>query len=81
MKTESYLDQIADRMFRSMHDSTRAMFGAPPCTDEEWAEWNKPENVEARRIEQEKRDAEIEADRIANPDKYTCPHCGRDYDS
>lgn len=68
-------------MFRSMHDSLRRdILNAPPLTDEEWAEWNKPENVEARRIEQEKRDAEIEADRIANPDRYTCPHCGRDYD-
>lgn len=79
-RTVDWLGEKAAEISRGFLDAHYRMCGITPLTDEEWAEYNSPENIELRRKAQEVEKEELEKDRAANPDKYTCPHCGRDYE-
>lgn len=59
-----FVKEMTERMMRAFHESRRQamsdILGVEhvPLTDEEWAEWNSPENRKARAKEAEKRAAE-----------------------
>lgn len=80
---DDYLAKVRHGIMREYVDMARRLMGLPNMTDDEWVEWVEwlaPENVEARRLVTQKRASDMEADRRANPEKYTCSHCGRDYE-